>query len=83
MGAEPTNWADRVPKMTRWNYPGRGSPARDVKPRREIENGGMNPTRVIVIVLSVIAVIVVLGLLFGVDIGSSGGGGGTGGTGGY
>jgi hypothetical protein len=83
MGAEPTNWADRVPKMTRWNYPGRGPLAQDVKPRREIEDGWMNARRAIVIVLIVVAVIVLLGLLFGVDLGSSGGGGGTGSTGGY
>ena len=70
--------------MTRWNYPVTWSPVpRDVKPRREIENGWMNARSAIVIVLVVIAVIVLFGLLFGLDFGSSGGGGGTGGTGGY
>ena len=64
--------------MTRWNYPGTRSLApRDVKPRREIENGWMNARRAIVIVLVVIAVIALFGLLFGLDLGSSGGGGGT------
>ena len=69
--------------MTRWNYPGRGSLARDVKTRRKIENGWMNARRAIVMVVIVIAVLVLLGVLFGVDLGSGGGDGGTGGTDGY
>ena len=71
--------------MTRWNYPGTGSPVLwDVKSRPGIENDWMSTRRAIVIVLIVVAVVVLLGLLFGVDLGSSGGGGGTGtGTGGY